>query len=48
MANKKSNKKQIKTSENRNQARRTRILQIIFIVFSIMLILSMVLSLTSN
>ncbi|HEX6033763.1 MAG TPA: hypothetical protein VFY83_04980 [Anaerolineales bacterium] len=47
MANKKFNKKPIKTSENRNAARRTRILQIIFAVFSIMLILSMILSLTS-
>jgi len=48
MATKKSNKKQVKTSETRNAAKRTRILQIIFIVFSIVLILSMVLSLTSN
>jgi len=47
MANKKSNKRPIKTSDNRN-ARRTRMLQIIFILFSIMLILSMVLSLTNN
>ena len=45
MANKKSNKKPIQTSEKQN-LRRTRILQIIFILFSIMLILSMVLSLT--
>jgi len=47
MANKKSNRKQVSSSEYRS-ARRTRILQIIFIVFSIMLILSMVLSLTSS
>ena len=45
MANKKSNKKQL-TSSEKSRARRTRILQIIFILFSIMLILSMVLSLT--
>jgi len=45
MANKKSNKKPVQTSEKQS-ATRTRILQIIFIIFSIMLILSMVLSLT--
>ncbi|HSL45293.1 MAG TPA: hypothetical protein VK897_17800 [Anaerolineales bacterium] len=45
MANKRTDKKQTKSSENRT-ARRTRILQIAFVVFSIMLILSMVLSLT--
>jgi hypothetical protein len=48
MANKKANKKPINTSENRDAARRTRILQIIFVAFSIMLILSMVLSLASK
>jgi hypothetical protein len=49
MANKKSSKKQIKTPENRDaSARRTRILQIAFAVFSILLILSMILSLAIN
>jgi hypothetical protein len=47
MANKKSNKKPLKTNEDRSAARRTRILQIIFILFSIMLILSMILAQTS-
>jgi len=47
MANKKSSKKQIKTTENQD-ARRTRILQIVFAVFSILLILSMILSLAIN
>ncbi|HSK89502.1 MAG TPA: hypothetical protein VK880_14160 [Anaerolineales bacterium] len=45
MANKKSNKKPVQTSE-KQKARRTRILQIIFVVFSIMLILSMLLAQT--
>jgi len=45
MANKKSNKKPLASSE-KSSARRIRILQIIFILFSVMLILSMVLSLT--
>jgi hypothetical protein len=46
MANKKSkNVKPIKSSENQKKAR-TRMLQIIFAVFSIILILSMVLALT--
>jgi len=45
MANKKSNKKPVQSSEKQN-ARRTRILQIIFVVFSIMLILSMLLAQT--
>ena len=48
MANKKSKIKPIKTNENRDAIRRTRILQIIFVIFSIMLILSMVLSLTTQ
>jgi hypothetical protein len=47
MANMKSNKKPLKTTEERNAARRARVLRIIFIVFSIMLILSMILQLTS-
>jgi len=45
MANKKSNKRPVQSSEKRN-ATRIRILQIIFVIFSVMLILSMVLSLT--
>ena len=44
MSNKKSGKKQ--TTIEKNAARRTRVLQIIFVLFSVMLILSMVLSLT--
>lgn len=40
-------KKQIKPNANR-ETRRIRILQIVFIVFSIILILSMVLSLAIN
>lgn len=48
MANKKSNiKKQVKPSD-RYEKRRIRTLQIIFVVFSIILILSMVLSLASR
>ena len=46
MANKKSkNIKQAKPSENQEK-KRTRMLQIFIVVFSILLILSMVLSLT--
>jgi hypothetical protein len=49
MANKKlKNQKQTKSVANREAARRTRTLQIIVAVFSILLILSMILSLTSN
>jgi hypothetical protein len=47
MANKKSKSKQVKPNENREAAKRTRMLQIVIIVFSILLILSMLLSLTS-
>jgi predicted nucleic acid-binding Zn ribbon protein len=48
MANKKSKNKPVKSSEAREAARRTRTLQIIFVAFSIILILSMVLSLASK
>lgn len=48
MANKKSKNKPTKSNENRDAARRTRMLQIVFIMFSVILILSMVLSLTSK
>lgn len=48
MANKKSKNKPIKSNENRDAARRTRMLQIIIVIFSIILILSMVLSLTTQ
>jgi hypothetical protein len=48
MANKKSKNKPVKSNENREAARRTRTLQIIFVVFSLILILSMVLSLASK
>ncbi len=49
MANKKSkNNKPVKSNENREAARRTRTLQIIFVAFSIILILSMFLSLASK
>jgi hypothetical protein len=48
MANKKSKTKPIKTNENREAARRTRMLQIIFVAFSVILILSMVLSLATK
>jgi len=44
MKNKRTNKKL--TASERSSARRTRILQIVFVAFSLMLILSMVLSLT--
>jgi len=47
MANKKSSKKQPKPADNPD-AKRTRILQIAFAVFSILLILSMILSLAIN
>jgi hypothetical protein len=49
MANKKSNQRQTNskdTREAREAKRRTRLLQIVFVAFSIVLILSMVLSLT--
>ncbi len=48
MANKKSKNKPVKSNENREAARRTRTLQIIFVAFSLILILSMVLSLASK
>ena len=48
MANKKSKNKPIKSNENREAARRTRMLQIVFVLFSVMLILSMILSLTTK
>jgi len=50
MAGKKSKKKvQAKPNTNTSQdARRTRTLQIIFIVFSVILVLSMILSLASK
>jgi len=48
MASKKSKNKPAKQPENREAVRRTRMLQIVFIVFSITLILSMVLSLTAK
>jgi hypothetical protein len=49
MANKKlKNQKQTKSTADRESARRTRTLQIILAVFSILLILSMILSLTTN
>jgi hypothetical protein len=47
MANKKSKTRQGKASENRDAVRRTRVLQIVFFLFSVMLILSMILSLTN-
>jgi hypothetical protein len=48
MSVKKSKRKNIKPTENRESARRIRILQIVVIAFSIILILSMILSLTSQ
>jgi hypothetical protein len=48
MAVKKTKKKQGKTTENREAMRRTRMLQVIFIAFSVILILSMVLSLANK
>ena len=45
MANKKSKNKPLRSSENQEK-KRTRMLQIFIAVFSILLILSMVLSLT--
>ena len=48
MKNKKSKTKPVKTNENRDAIRRTRMLQIVFVIFSVMLILSMVLSLTTQ
>ena len=47
MTDKKSTNKQVKSNEKR-EARRSRMLQIIIIGFSIILILSMVLSLFAN
>jgi hypothetical protein len=48
MSVKKSKKKPIQPNANRETARRTRILQIIAIILSVMLVLSLVLSLTSQ
>lgn len=48
MSAKKPKKKPIQPAVNRESARRTRILQIIAILLSIMLVLSMILSLTSQ
>jgi hypothetical protein len=51
MANKKSKNKSskpTKSNENREAARRTRMLQIVIVGFSVILILSMILSLTSQ
>jgi hypothetical protein len=48
MANKKSKNKPIRQQENREAARRTRTLQVIFVAFSIILILSMILSIVSK
>ena len=48
MANKKSKNKPTRQQENREAARRTRTLQIIFVAFSIILILSMILSVVSK
>jgi hypothetical protein len=48
MAVKKTKKKQIRSTENRDAMRRTRMLQVIFIAFSVILILSMVLSLANK
>ena len=48
MAAKNSKNKQAKPNINRESARRTQMLRIVLAIFSIMLILSMILSLTSN
>jgi hypothetical protein len=48
MSVKKPKKRPVKTTENRDTVRRTRMLQIVVIVFSIILILSMILSLTTQ
>ncbi|HSJ89416.1 MAG TPA: hypothetical protein VK909_19550 [Anaerolineales bacterium] len=48
MANKKSKNKPSRQTENREAARRTRTLQIIFVAFSVILILSMILSIASK
>ncbi|MEO8358166.1 MAG: hypothetical protein ABI621_19855 [Chloroflexota bacterium] len=47
MANKKYKNKPVRSNANRDAVRRTRMLQIVFVIFSIILILSMVLSLTN-
>jgi hypothetical protein len=48
MAGKKSKNKQTKQQTDAWQARRTRTLQIVFVVFSFILILSMILSIASK
>jgi len=48
MANKKSKNKQARSNDNRDAARRTRMLQIAFVAFSVILILSMILSIASK
>lgn len=48
MSVKKSKRKPVPSTENRESARRIRMLRIIVIVLSIILVLSMVLSLTAR
>jgi predicted nucleic acid-binding Zn ribbon protein len=48
MANKKSNSTKQEVSNKNQEKRRLRMMQIVFAVFSILLILSMVLSLTAS
>jgi hypothetical protein len=48
MATKKSKNQPTKQTENREAARRTRMLQIVVAAFSIILVLSMILSLASK
>jgi hypothetical protein len=48
MATKKSKNQSTKQTENREMAKRTRTLQIVVAAFSIILILSMILSLASK
>lgn len=47
MANKKPKNKQVKPGKSRDSAKRTRMLQVVLVVFSIILVLSMILSLTN-
>ena len=49
MASKKSkNKNQYKPKENNTTARSTRMMQVIFLVLSVMIVLSMILAATAN
>jgi len=48
MAKKKNKNKQVKPTEERTTPTSTRVMQIIFVIFSVMIVLSMILSATAS